>query len=260
VIVSSFDDPWLAANIARDMGMAHRDHGDITEAFECLTRAMPLFEEAGDEWLATYTKRDIGMVHQQRSEHAIAVSYFQESLAAFRRLKDQRGVARTLNSLGVSHREQGQWTEAVDCFRNSLNIFRTIGDRRWEGYTLRSLGELQCKQVFSLQKGGIRQRILRHARRRNQWHDAEGNLRESQRILDDLGDRPWEARTQLSLGELYLGQGRWDEAITCLDQSLRTFRTIDSRKGEAEVLELLDRALSGQAGKNQRKRQSNEHM
>jgi tetratricopeptide (TPR) repeat protein len=256
--MNSCGDPWLEANIERDIGMAHRDHGNTADAIECLTRALPLFQKAGDEWLATYTKRDMGMVHQQKGEYEVSFSYFQESLAVFRRLEDQRGVARTLNSLGVSHREQRQWVEAADCFRRSLDIFRTIGDRRWEAYTLRSLGELQCKQVLALRQSGVKQRIRRHSRELLQWRETEGNLRESQRILDDLRDRPWEARTQLSLGEVYLAQERWDEAIACLDQSLRTFRTIDNRKGEAEALALLDRAVSGQAGKRQQP--PNQHM
>lgn len=241
-ITQSCGSQWLEASVHRDIGMAYRDHGNAEQALDCLEKALPLFRETGEELLEIYTVRDIGMVYQQLDRQADSESCFQQSLVGFERLGDRRGAARALNSLGVSHRAAHDWEDAATCFRRALEIFREIGDLRWEAYTLRSLGELSHDQAVAAGQCGLP--ITRWARRRGQLRDAEDMLRESRRILDELDDRPWEAQTLLSLGEVYCDQGRWDEAITCFTRCLTVFQTTGNSKGEADVRTRLDRAIS----------------
>jgi tetratricopeptide (TPR) repeat protein len=233
---------WLEASVHRDMGMAYRDHGNADQALDCFEKVLPLFRETGEELLETYTVRDIGLVYQQLDRPADSEPCFQRSLVGFERMGDRRGAARALNSLGVSHRAAHKWDDSATCFRRALEIFRDIGDRRWEAYTLRSLGELSHDQAVAVGQHGLP--ITRRARRRSQLRDAEDMLRESRRILDELDDRPWEAQTLLSLGEVYCDQGRWDDAITCFTQCLAVFRATGNSKGQADARTRLDRAIS----------------
>lgn len=257
-IARSLGNSWLEANIERDMGMVHRDHGVAAEALACLGKAMKLFQNCGDELLEAYTLRDIGLVYQQQGRSDAAVPRFQEALSGFESLGDQRGAARALNSLGVGYGQQHQWHEAVTCFRRSLDVFRELGDRRWEAYTLRSLGELHREQALALRGRGIVLRLGRRVLERSHWRRAEDRLHESRNILDDLKDQPWEAQTLLSLGEVYAGQCRWNEAIGCLDAALTVFRKIGNRNGQATAQALLDQAATARGDRTSEREEKEE--
>lgn len=71
-----------------------------------------------------------------------------------------------------------------------------------------------------------------------------GFLEQQLRIARELGDRPGEARTLLTMGSLYLSSGgghrdTLDEArrsVECLDQAIRIFREVGDHHGEGQCL------------------------
>ncbi|MET0234709.1 MAG: tetratricopeptide repeat protein [Kibdelosporangium sp.] len=244
---------WLEANLLRDIGMVHRDHGSSEDALACLKQALPLFHSVGDQLLETYTVRDMGMVHQREGQYAQADECFKTAKSSFSDLGDRRGVARALNSLGDSHREQHRWPDADRFLRDWLEIFRELCDLRWEAYTLRSLGDLHRAQAVEIRRAtpawrrALSIRDVRTARGKEKHHYAAAveHLLESRRLLLKLGNRPWEANTLSSLGEIHLAQGEWDEAIRYFDQCFSIFLDLDDRQRTAETLTRIGHAQFG---------------
>lgn len=260
----TLNDRRLEANILRNMGMAYRDHGDLDEALSCLDDALSLFREVGEDWLEAHTGRDIGIVYRQQGRLSEAETSFVQSLAVFEELDDRRAVARALNSLGECRRDQCRWEDAVVPLTTCLEIFRDLGDRRWEAYTLRALGDTSREWAHAARQRAWTRKFLAEplthtlARLRGVrtggilgvgrialLQKAAVCLDESRQILEELGDRQWEAYTLRSIGELQREQEEWEQGATYFEEALAIFRSIGNRRLEGETLVALGLTHSG---------------
>lgn len=248
-------DRRLEANILRNMGMAYRDHGDPEEALSCLNEALPLFHDIGEDWLEAHTGRDIGMVYRQQGRLPDAESSFVKSLTVFEELDDRRAAARALNSLGECYRDEHRWKDALNPLTTCLQIFRDLGDRRWEAYTLRALGDTCREWAHAARRNSRAKRFitepfaltLARVRGESTGGPADGDrtallekaavyLDESRQILEQLGDRQWQAYTLRSIGQLHREREMWEQSTTYFEDALAIFRSIGNRRLEAETL------------------------
>ncbi len=68
------------------------------------------------------------------------------------------------------------------------------------------------------------------------WAEAIACYEQSLDVFRALGDRYGEGTTLMNLGSVYLQQGRWAEAIACYEQDLAICRDLGDRHGEGQTL------------------------
>ena len=61
-------------------------------------------------------------------------------------------------------------------------------------------------------------------------------LDKSRQILEQLGDRQWQAYTLRSIGQLHREQDKWEQSMTYFGEALAIFRSIGNRRLEGETL------------------------
>jgi tetratricopeptide (TPR) repeat protein len=68
------------------------------------------------------------------------------------------------------------------------------------------------------------------------WDDAIACYEDSLKVFRALGDRHGEGQTLMGLGNVYGQQGRWADAIACYEDSLKIKRALGDRHGEGQTL------------------------
>jgi serine/threonine-protein kinase len=126
------------ARILSDLGAAHMDLGNWTEARAAYDRSMPLFAELGRQHpdVPDYEDGrvrnlvDLGQVHWRTGQQALAQKCWDEALTATKSLagrypaNPQRHhlVAWILRNLGDLHIQAGKWEPALAAFKEALPI------------------------------------------------------------------------------------------------------------------------------------------
>jgi Tfp pilus assembly protein PilF len=146
----------------------------------------------------------LGLLALQRGELDEARRRYTDALETSRELGEPRGEAKAWHQLGAVAQEKAEhglakeWDEAERCYREALRIFEQLCDLPMLAAT--------CNQLGIVAEGTGRpddaeRWYLRALELKDQvaWHDAT--------TLDNLAD-------------LYLSQGRLDEAATCASRAL----------------------------------------
>ena len=140
----------------------------------------------------------------------------EEALALHRQLGDASGATYSIYMLGTIATEESDWARAQPLFEESLRAFRELGD---EHYTLLATDALAWTY------GELGDRERRRALHEEVLHRARA---QSNEVVVAL---------QLDqLAKFALDQGRAQDALGMLKESLRIYRDLDIRGGIAENL------------------------
>ena len=140
----------------------------------------------------------------------------EEALALHRQLGDASGATYSIYMLGTIATEESDWARAQPLFEESLRAFRELGD---EHYTLLATDALAWTY------GELGDRERRRALHEEVLHRARA---QSNEVVVAL---------QLDqLAKFALNQGRAQDALGMLKESLRIYRDLDIRGGIAENL------------------------
>ncbi|MBN6040348.1 tetratricopeptide repeat protein [Amycolatopsis sp. 195334CR] len=121
-----------------------------------------------------------------------------------------------LTNIGITLRESGQPEESIPYFRNALEYHRANEDRRAEASTLGQLGTALS------QTGG--------------WLEAERLILESIKAAKDVNDAYNGAMMLINLGNLYVQQQRYEDALEQYEIALQAFQDFESFTGIYVVL------------------------
>lgn len=127
---------------------------------------------------------------------------YAEALAVFDALLAEPGLdewvrGRTLNSRANCCRIIGRLEEAVIDFRASLELWRRLDEVLREGLALLNLGIV----AYQLQD----------------YEQAESDLHQAAHCFEEAGSPQWLAAAQNELGLVYRDQGHWAEALACFE-------------------------------------------
>ena len=208
------DDPFRAVVIG-NIGTAHFNMGDVTQAKEYLTRALDLRRAAGDKRGQAQMLRALGNLNQETGELQKALEYLNESLALRRATGDRSGEAYTLQILGSCYDKLGEPRVALDYFDQARRIHHDIGNRSDEADTLMHM---------SATYGRMRQRSV-----------AIGYGEAALRLMQQAGNSRGEGEALTSLGDLYRGLGEWPRALDQFTRALPLVQRSSDVIAEAQV-------------------------
>jgi predicted ATPase len=149
----------------------------------------------------------------------------EEALNLYRKLGDDWGSAESLRCLSIAVAEEGDWLGARAYSEESARAFLALGDERYA---------LAARRVvaWTYYELGDRGRA---------WQLHEENLERARAAGDDF----MEAVTLGVMARLFaIPEGRVDEGIAMLQESLRTWREVGDRTGLMEGLFSLADALA----------------
>jgi predicted ATPase len=248
---------YQQANDIKGQALAHNQIANASlplgrwqEAAHHYTLARAIFEQIGDVYNRAFADNNLGWIATNQGRLDDAVYHYQQGLATLEQIGGSPYVLGAFhNNLGATYNRRGN-TQAAESAMEHLKIsqayFEQAGARDWlaELYRHQASASLlagdvtgaraQIEQALSLARElkmrgeeGNALRVLGEVEAAGGQLDlAEEHLRQSLEILAEVGYEYEGAYSQLILVELYIRQGRSDEATPLLAQCLGIFERL----------------------------------
>jgi tetratricopeptide (TPR) repeat protein len=227
-------EPGLAADLHNGLGVVHHYQALPDLAFDHISRALKLREDAGDRLGMAKCLLNVGSVFLDlREDLNSAERYYQEAYEAAESIGDRQMRYSALNNLGRVATERGEWQEALDTLDRAERILEEIGWSFARYVTLQNRADCE----IALGRLGDAIRHLRICRDRGDavlgpvnrvttriflfdaWYRmfaddlAEESLVEARAVVEETG-RPEELHEiLLREGRLLVSRERWEEAV-----------------------------------------------
>lgn len=204
------------------LGLWHEESEDYVNAAHFYLKGHELDRLCEDLVGQARAKRCLGRLFRKKGDSDRAQEYFSEARDLLPR-DDDVEMAALLTEEGqlALGGADPNYAEAIDCFEKALRIAEDDADQRAMAIAQRNIANAH-KESNSLE---LAVRLLRQAEATLR---ERGDLRELDDLLDDLG-------------EVYLEQGKFEEALTCLNESLDLDRALGTIASQGRSLLLLGR-------------------
>jgi DNA-binding SARP family transcriptional activator/tetratricopeptide (TPR) repeat protein len=156
----------------------------------------------GDDAALSYALMALGWAYGMTQRQNDAALCLTEALRIRRRTGDRIGETLALGNLAVNLNRQGRFEEAIGCQRAALDILAQIGEQH---------SPRACMLLNNLAD------TLRCL---NRYDEALVYLEQAVALGDDAGDRFGTAITATTLGQTFLGLGRYEDAVSHCQRAL----------------------------------------
>jgi tetratricopeptide (TPR) repeat protein len=196
------------AVILNNLGLAHRDLGELPRAIEYHEQALTIIRDLGEHDAERHCLNNLGLSYNDLGETGRAVELFEQALPLHRKMGDRRAEGATLGNLGLAHNNVGDARRALEYFEQALAIDREIGDRRGEGQDLGNMGTAYL--------------LLGETRRAVEFYEQR------LAIAREIGDRPGEGNALFNIGLALHGLGERERAIAHAEGALEIYEQLES--------------------------------
>jgi tetratricopeptide (TPR) repeat protein len=173
-----------------------------------------------DALAQAYSTLDRAYIALGRLQEAV---YSEPAVAIFEELGDLDQLAWTLNNLGAKAYLEGRWNEALDHVRGARDAWTKIGDD-----TSASIADFNSAEMLADQ---------------GRWSEAEPLLERVLRMQQDANNLLHVALTTKALGRLAARAGRFDDAVSLLEEAGKLFASendeVELLTTDARIVELL---------------------
>jgi class 3 adenylate cyclase/tetratricopeptide (TPR) repeat protein len=259
-------DPVAEARAWNDMAFLHERRGDNRASIQCAEQAKALALKAADPGRAERIRalHFKGWAFYRMGDAPAVLDLGNETLKLCTEQGDRRGTATSFKLLGVAHLQLGHYLEADRFFKQGLDIFQELGIPRqvaamWSnrGETARASGdyktaaELYEKALTIVRQIGSRESELIYLANLSgvrlelkQFEQAETDLRQiiSQTSTPNSCSL---AEAYTFLGEAFLGQGKFVEAIKTAKKAIKLAQESESPLYLGEAWRAMGRIRAG---------------
>ncbi|MGB3716098.1 MAG: tetratricopeptide repeat protein [Candidatus Promineifilaceae bacterium] len=195
--------------------------GRLNEALAYYKQALELLEQIGGSlWVLGALHLNVGSTHIRRRELEAADSELKLAQDYFEQTQLRDLMPELYGLFAELALARGDIDQADSIGKRSIELAREMEFTHEEGHNLRIMGEI--------------------ALARNDYEVAASHLESSYAILDEAGDQYESAKTQLSLAQLYVDQGRDDLADSILSDCADTFLRLDAQMDLDKTQELRE--------------------
>src|SRR5579875_1423933 len=211
--------------VLTDRSAVYVDQAKFELAEAASQEALAIFRENRADRGIGWALRVKGDIARKRHNLDLARTYYEDAMTLFKSIGDSVDQARTLNALGALSQQEGAHMVAREQYEQALALAHSQGARQFEGRALRGLGDI--------------------ARLMGDFAAAHNFYQEAGHIANELSTTPEHCAVLHRLGELYVAQQQYPEALRVWLEAL----ALDQRIGhpDREALQKKIEALVAQA-------------
>ncbi len=235
--------------------------GDYATAMKYDNQNLQLVIAQKDSLSIAETLGFLGNDYKDLGKYDEAYYYFTQSYKVARAIPDSLKMAIAIHNIGTVLSDLGQYDLALDHFKVSSKISLAIGDLDGIAYDLDAVGDVYCRKreykkaeenlLKALKK--IREQKLTVIEPRALTHLAHlyyviRDLPKSLAYYDtaimvydktsnDFGD----AEVNLGISQVFIEQGKFDEAQVLIEQSLKTAQALGAKRMEIDCYQKLSK-------------------
>jgi class 3 adenylate cyclase/tetratricopeptide (TPR) repeat protein len=246
------------------LAVAYDNVGQWQEAERYYHQAREIFEQMGDVYNRAFVDNNLGEIARTQGRLEEALTSYQAGLRAAEQIGGSLWVLGGFhNNLGATFIRRGEIDAAREHLRISQDYFERAQARDWlpELYCHWAEAALYVKELVEAQaqaekalglarelemrpEEGTALRILGEvATAQGQFDRAEEHIDRSLEILESVGDEYRLARSQLSLAELHIAQGKPMAARVALEQCIPAFERLEAALDLSTARELWEEAV-----------------
>jgi len=192
-------DQTLLSMLYNNLAILNKSQGNVEVALEYYHKALKIGEEQADLKGTGLITSNIGLLYEAQNKTELALKYLNQSLAIRVKQGNKVGESYVRTNLGLVYENLKEYDKALDQYRKSLNIKKAINNKRGMSILYNNMGI-----VFK-----------DHA----QYDSAFIYSNKSLKLRVKLKDKIGEARTRITLGQIYLQQGNPIQAKKELEQA-----------------------------------------
>lgn len=245
-----------------NMGDVHAERGDYGEALNSYEGSLNIQKKIGDKWGFAISLLGIGNVHQGLYHIEKAMKYHRESLALTEKLGMKPEKTAVLARIGMNHHLSGDDEMALEHLNKALELAEEFGTKEAEPVVLSALGEVWlskgdlakarefCGQLMAMaEKEGLKKYLavsrklkaeillpqtVRRQTSAVRLREAESELREAQKIAEEIGALPLLWQIHATLGRLYAASSRKGDKKKASGQFTKAKRIIQELASKTE--------------------------
>lgn len=205
------------------LGICQRSLGDHDQAVSYFYRALDLIDSKSQfRKFVVYCYHLLGEIYVAIEEYDKAIEYFNKEFDLVGTKPQGVSLFRVMNGLGVCYQRMKQYDQAKDCLTKALHA------------------ENLSREVFARAQNDLGMLHLEL----KQYDDAEGLLMASLRTREEMALEDASSTTMMGLGEVYLAQGRTQDAVDILCRCRTITDKFKTKQKQVKTIQLLARALS----------------
>ncbi len=219
------DDESGVARSLNNLGLIHKDACNWRESIRCLNGALELSEKHAIATLSALIRQNLGIVHFKLGDWVLAEEFLNRSRQLSRELGITSCFVRNCLALGNLERRRRRWDAALELYEAALEKAEENDYSRESVLAMEFLGELHLdREEYDLSAEHLTRALAR----------AEE--------IAPLGDLVNEICRRL--GEVRLGQGRAEEALTLGQRALSSASRMDDQYERAITCRLVGLAYA----------------
>lgn len=193
VLARRVGDPRMRAEAALKRMASRSVAGDAAGAADAFGQADALFESLGDDGSRARGYRDVAYLAWMRGDYREVLDASFEAIAIYRRLGHRRAVAATAENVSHAYRWLGADEEAARWAEEAAAAYDELQDPLAEYIRLDMLAWTLMKRGDTAAAAGVLERLLP--------------------ICQLLDDKHLVVEKHMNVGKIYLGSGRYDDAL-----------------------------------------------
>ena len=173
---------------------------------------------------------NLGVAHFKLGNYKKAIDNFEKSrelATGADKVNNQQPKGRILTNLGATYNVLGDYPKAIKLQEDSLKALKSSCDAKHT--------DNQQAQALSLRNAGI----AYLSQEKPDLKEAEKKQNEARELSQKSGDTIGEARSLGNLGEIYLMQGKYQDAIAHATQELEISKKLNHLDGQRHAFNLL---------------------
>jgi len=193
-------DQILLSMLYNNLAILNKSQGNVDVALEYYHKALKIGEEQADLKGMGLISSNIGLLYEAQNKTELALKYLNQSLAIRVKQGNKVGESYVRTNLGLVYENLKEYDKALDQYRKSLSIKKAINSQRGMSILYNNMGIIFKDQA--------------------QYDSAFIYSHKSLKLRVKLRDKIGEARTRITLGQIYLLQGNPRQAKTELEQAV----------------------------------------
>lgn len=209
-------DRFNEARACTNLGFYYIEQGQWYRAEVLSRRALTIFEQIKSDHGRAHTENHLGFLYTRSHKWELAQQHLERACSIWQHMDDKHGLLRGYINLGALYNYQEKPNEALKYLEKALHLAQETGDEIIIGRVYINMGHAAT----------VNKELVK----------AEEYTRQAEIIFQRNLDSMELARVWVNLGYLYFCQNKWSEALSYLEKSLETWRSLKYELGEVEVL------------------------